>query len=66
VLLTDQPNRLTVIAEGNHFLLFINDQFVNEAYDDQIAKGSNALAVELSPADSHVTYQFDNIEVRTK
>lgn len=66
VLLTDQPNRLTVIAEGNHFLLFINDQFVNEAYDDQIAKGGNALAVELSPADSHVTYQFDNIEVRTK
>ncbi len=65
-LLTDEPNRLTVIAQGNHLLLFINDQFVNEAYDDQIQKGANALAVELSPANSHTVYQFDNIEVRTK
>ena len=64
-LLTDQPNRLTVIAQGNHFLLFINDQFVNEAYDDQVQKGANAIAVELSPADAHVVYQFDSIEVHT-
>ncbi len=65
-LSTDGPNRLTVIAQGNHFILFINDQFVNETYDDQIKKGVNAIAVELSPADAHVVYQFDNIEVRTK
>jgi hypothetical protein len=65
-LSTDQPNQLTVIAQGNHFLLFINNQFVNEAYDDQVQQGANAIAVELSPADARVVYQFDSIEVRTK
>ncbi len=65
-LLTDEPNRLTVIAQGSHFTIFINGQYVNEASDDKIAKGQNSLAVELSPENSHAVYEFDNVEVRTK
>ena len=64
-LLADGLNRLTVIAQGNHILLFANGQFINEAYDDRISKGVNAIAVELSQ-DSHAIFTFDNIEVRTK
>lgn len=65
-LLIDQPNRLTVIAQGNHFVLYINGQYVNEASDDKIKKGLNGLAVELSPENSHAVYEFDNLEVRIK
>jgi heme/copper-type cytochrome/quinol oxidase subunit 2 len=66
VLQKDQPNRLTVITQGSHFVIFINGQYVNEASDDKIKKGLNGLAVELSPENSHAVYEFDNVEVHTK
>jgi hypothetical protein len=60
------PNRLTVIAEDDHFSLFINDQFVADTSDDKITKGTNALAIELTPTDVRAVYDFDNLEVRVK
>ncbi len=59
------PNRLTVVAQGAHFILFINDQFVADKADDSIKKGTTALAIEIFQPDQEVTYEFDNIVLRT-
>lgn len=60
---SDQPNRLGVIAQGNTFFLFINDQFVAETQDDSIKKGSTAFAYELFQPNENATFEFDNVLV---
>ncbi|MGD2206422.1 MAG: hypothetical protein PVH17_06555 [Anaerolineae bacterium] len=35
---SDGVNRITVIAEGTHFRLFVNDQFLAEAEDDKLSR----------------------------
>jgi hypothetical protein len=59
-----QPNQLTVIAEGSHIMLFINDHFIAEHYDDQLRNGTTALAVEVFEPDDQAVYEFDNIVLR--
>ena len=61
-----QVNRLTVIADGNHFLFFINDQFVNEVFDSGFAVGNVGLATTLNTKGEEVILEFDNFEVREK
>lgn len=61
----DEPNRLTVLAQGTHFILFINDQFVAGMEDDSINKGTTALAIEVFQPDQQATFEFDNIMLRT-
>ena len=63
-ILQEQPNRLTVIANGDDFIVFINDQFVVEIRDDEIKNGQTALAVGLGLADAQATFEFDNVEIR--
>ena len=60
----DQPNKLTVIAEGDHFMLFINEQFVAEEYDDQIKRGTTGLAIEIFEPDQQGIFEFDNVVLR--
>ena len=64
VIRKDQPNRLTVIAEGDHFILFINDQFIADKHDDWIKEGTAALTIEIFQPDQEGTFEFDNIELR--
>ncbi len=59
-----EANRLTVKAEGSHFTLFINDQQVGEADDDQLTTGSVGLAIEIFNAGDTAVYEFDNFELR--
>jgi Domain of Unknown Function (DUF1080). len=61
----DGPNRLTVLAQGTHFILLINDQFVADEDDDSIKKGTTALAFEIYQPDQQATFEFDNIVLRT-
>lgn len=63
-ILPKGTNRLTVIAEGSHFIFFINDHYVGEMTDDQIKKGTTAIAVELHGSDLQATIEFDNFELR--
>jgi hypothetical protein len=60
----DQPNRLAVIAEGDHIMLFINDQFIADEYDDQLKRGTAALAIEIFEPDQQAIFEFDNIQLR--
>jgi hypothetical protein len=58
-------NRLAILAQGTHFVFFINDQYVAELNNNQIESGRIALAIELYNADDQRSYQFDNINLRT-
>jgi len=60
-----EPNQLTVIAQGDQFILFINDQFLDARQDDSIKQGTTALAFEILQADQTATFEFDNIVLRT-
>lgn len=60
----DEPNRLAVIAEGDHLILFINDQFLADEHDDSIKTGTAALAIEIFYANQEGIFEFDNIELR--
>jgi hypothetical protein len=57
-------NRITMLGEGSHFILFINDQYLTDITDDSIKAGTTALAVELAAENDHAMFQFDNFELR--
>jgi hypothetical protein len=65
LLKQDEPNRVTVIGEGPQFSFFINDQFLASVTDEQIAKGSIALGIEMAQAGDEAVVEFDNFELRT-
>jgi hypothetical protein len=59
-----QSDRLTVIAQGERFLFFVNDVYVGEAIDGRIAEGQNGLAIGLSEPGEETMIVFDNFELR--
>jgi len=60
-ILPRQANKAAVLAEGDHFIFFINDQYVTEIHDDTVAKGRVGMAVEVLEPDLNVIFEFDNI-----
>jgi len=59
-----EVNRMTVLGEGAHFSLYINDQYVGEAEDGQLSKGEAGLTITLYNAGDEAVFEFDNFEVR--
>jgi hypothetical protein len=57
------PNKVTVLAQGPHFVFFINGQFVAEITDRTLPNGWVYLAVNQG-ANTSNTYEFDNFELR--
>ena len=55
---------MTVLGEGSHFRLYINDQYVGEAEDDHLAEGEVGLTITLYNAGDEAIYEFDRFEVR--
>lgn len=64
LILSDQPNRLTVVGNGSHFTFFINDQYVGEMTDDHLAEGTIGMAIGLHEANDQSVFEFDNVELR--
>lgn len=60
----NEANRLTVLAEGSHFIFFINDQFVAEYTDDRIKNGRMGLFSILDQSEQQAVFEFDNFELR--
>lgn len=60
-----EANRVTIIVQGPHFIFLINDQYVGDATNDRIAKGTAGLAIGLNAADARSMVEFDNVEIRT-
>jgi hypothetical protein len=57
-------NRLAVVAEGAHFVFFVNDQYVAEVDDDRLSSGMVGVAVDLFDPGDEAVFEFDNFELR--
>ena len=60
----DEVNRLAIVAQGGHFVFWINDQLVTEVDDNHIASGRNGLTMTLFNPGDQAVFEFDNFEVR--
>jgi len=56
-----EANKLAVLAEGDHFVFFINDQYVAECTDATIKTGKAGMAIEIFDPDLNIVFEFDNI-----
>jgi len=61
----DETNRVTVIANGSHFIVLFNDQFVVEFEDDYIPRGTVGLGILIFNPEQQANFEFDNFELRT-
>ena len=59
-----QANQLAVVAQGSHFVLFINDQQVAALDNSQLSSGAAGVAFQLD-AGTQGVFDFDNFELRT-
>jgi hypothetical protein len=59
-----EANKLAVLVEGNHFVFFINDQYVAEFTDGTLERGRVGMAAEISDTDLNIIFEFDNILVK--
>ncbi|MFC2026090.1 DUF5050 domain-containing protein [Chloroflexota bacterium] len=59
----DQPDRISILGQGDHFTFFVNDQFLAETINDEFASGRVCLVIDLLKGDTSVI-DFDNFEVR--
>jgi hypothetical protein len=64
-ILPNEKNTLAVLAVGNHFTFYVNDQYVGEFEDSQLTRGSVAMIVSLYRADEQSVFEFDNFILRT-
>ena len=57
-----EVNIIEVVAVGDHFEFFINDQFVYEANEDTLAEGGFGVSLEVF-AEHEATFEFDNFTI---
>lgn len=59
-------NKVSMIAEGDHFIFFVNDVYAAEFFDSTLASGTTGMAIEISEPGLHATFEFDNLIVNVK
>ncbi len=57
-------NRVAVLAEGEHFMFFVNDQLVDQGEDSSLIQGRAGLQVDLFDAGVAAEFAFDDFEIR--
>lgn len=57
------PNKLTVIASGSDFKLYINGKFVGESHDTTYASGQIGFAVGALASTAHAEGSFSNLKI---
>ena len=65
LILAQDVNRLAVINDETYLWLYINDQFVDRAENEYTASGDLGFYVSVCNDNSQVTFEFDNLELRT-
>ena len=58
-----QKNDLRVVAEGERFSFWINDEFVFQTNDERHAMGDIGLAAELMAGGDEMVIEFDDVRV---
>ena len=61
-----EANKVSMIAEGDHFMFFVNDVYAAEFFDSTLASGTTGMAIEISESGLHATFEFDNLIVNVK
>jgi hypothetical protein len=56
-------NKLKIVAEGSHFVFFVNDKYIGEADDTRLPMGEVGLGVTIEA--DEVSFEFDNFDLRT-
>lgn len=64
-ILKDEINRLIVIHLGELYKLYINDQFVGEETGKYRNNGNVGFYTQVCADNAQVTFEFDNLEIRT-
>jgi RsiW-degrading membrane proteinase PrsW (M82 family) len=59
----EASNRLAVLADGSHYVLFINGQYVGHFVDDRLALGNTGLGVDIPYSGISADFEFDNFEL---
>jgi hypothetical protein len=57
-------NRVAVLAEGEHFAFFVNDQLVDEGENSDLIQGRAGVLVDLFDPGVSGEFVFDDFEVR--
>ncbi len=55
-----EPNQLTVVGKGSHFLFFINGEWVDESFDSSIEEGRFGLVAGLFNQGEAAIVEFDD------
>lgn len=61
----DKPNKIAVMARGNHFWFLINDQVVADLDEPDPPRGAFAIAVSFDQGSETANLVFDNFTLRT-
>lgn len=64
IIKPDSNNKLTVISNKSHFLLYINDQYLDEFTDNSLAQGQIGIIITIK-AGKNGSFSYDNLELRT-
>jgi hypothetical protein len=57
-------NHLAVVAQGIHFMFYINDQLVDELDDRRLVTGDIGLSIDIFNPGVDVSVEFDNFEIK--
>ena len=60
-----EVNRLSVIARGGSFELYINDAFIATAENAELPEGETGLSISTAATEGTAVFVFDNYELRT-
>lgn len=66
VISESELNRLSVIADREFFLFFINDHYLTTLFDTRLASGSAGVLAGLSASGNQGSWVFDNFTLRSQ
>jgi hypothetical protein len=65
LILPQEVNRLSVINDGTYIWLYINDHYIDRAENEYVSSGDLGFFVSVCQENSQVTFEFDNLELRS-
>lgn len=65
LILPREINRVAIINDGTYIWLYINDQFLNRAMAEYKSDDDLGYYVSVCKGDLQVTFEFDNLELRS-
>ena len=64
IITNGEFTRLSVLAKGNHFFFFANDEFIGQSIHHQLKSGRVGIIIEGVDLVEQNIFEFDNFELR--